>query len=1225
MQKKRHAKSGFLIPRSMLACALIGAGTFCTWLAFAGPAPVRADAARRVEPVRKPVPQAPTPASGTISAGSPTLSYSDGPFVIPNATAQAGAPICTVPMSCSDFTLTVAANDPTKQVRVSVAWPITTADFDVYVYSDPPTNTMLAGTSASSADPEVVILPASNATYTIKVVPFAPAGQTYTTTVTLENKPAVPVAGSAPAPRYQNYPPLPADLPGAGSAGEPSVGVDWNPNVASLVNITPNTAGTPPMNGLRLNAAGVAFFTANLNEYRVNFDDCSSPAGNLWQDATNATESIQTLDPIGFVDHQLPGETGPASNGAGLGRVFQSQLAGATSIASFSDDDGNTYTQSQGSGQPAGVDHQTFGGGPYAPTNTNSVPPVIEPTHTYPHQIYYASQDIGTALAARSDTGGLTFGPGVPMYTINQCGGLHGHVKVGPDGTVYVPNKSCGSNSGVAVSRDNGVTWAVKLIPGSTPGSTDPSVGIGADNTLYIGYQNGDGHPHIAVSTNHGDTFHDVDVSQGVIAHAVFPEVVAGDGDRAAFGFLGTSESAGSPDDINGFRGVWYYYIATTLDRGQTYTLVNASGTDPVQVGSVCTAGTTCGADRNLLDFADLQLDKEGRVLLAYADGCLAPTCTAASATAHGPPYNESRAALASILRQSGGPRLLSAFDSQANCGGSPLVCTSTVPGAPRVDQVFRSGVNVHLAWSQPDNGGQAISAYHVFRKSGAAGSYSVIATVTGKTSYDDTTATDLSIAYTYKVSAVNSVGESPTCGEFPIGQAATQESACLPPGLTILTDPTGDELDMLPSHDAQSLRVSEGFAYAPDKIVFTLKMQDLATVPPNSRWPIVFDYNGTNYTVRMTTSPTDGSTGTPIFQAGPTAGTLVAADPSSNYTADGTITIVVPRSIIGNPAVGQNLTGFLVRIVAVNGIVITGTFDNMPDSLAPTGTYTVVGNASCVANRAPVAVLAGNPPAGDPPLAVHFDASGSTDPDSGDSVASYTFDFGDGTAPVTQASSMIDHTYTSNGNFRATVKVTDSRGSASGNVGQQVVEVDLPLDDVVSRKTHGTSGDFDIDLLRGDGTADVECRSEGTGYRVIFTFGMEYTVTGNASTMPTASNGATVSSHGPGPGSNQYTVTITSVTNAQHHLVTLNGVPVTNGSKGNAAATLNNAGASFDLLVGDVNATRRVDGGDVLITRQQNLQTLSISNFRADVNASGRIDGGDVLLTRNQNLTALP
>jgi len=52
---------------------------------------------------------------------------------------------------------------------------------------------------------------------------------------------------------------------------------------------------------------------------------------------------------------------------------------------------------------------------------------------------------------------------------------------------------------------------------------------------------------------------------------------------------------------------------------------------------------------------------------------------------------------------------------------------------------------------------------------------------------------------------------------------------------------------------------------------------------------------------------------------------------------------------------------------------------------------------------------------------------SGSSDADAGDSVVSYTFDFGDGSSPVTQSSPTIQHTYTSNGDYNATLKVADS------------------------------------------------------------------------------------------------------------------------------------------------------------------------------------------------------
>jgi hypothetical protein len=60
-------------------------------------------------------------------------------------------------------------------------------------------------------------------------------------------------------------------------------------------------------------------------------------------------------------------------------------------------------------------------------------------------------------------------------------------------------------------------------------------------------------------------------------------------------------------------------------------------------------------------------------------------------------------------------------------------------------------------------------------------------------------------------------------------------------------------------------------------------------------------------------------------------------------------------------------------------------------------------------------------------------------------------------------------------------------------------------------------------------------------------------------------------------------------------------------------------------VLLGDVNATGRVDAADVSVVRQQTLQPVTPSNFRADVNASGRIDAADVSIARQQTLNALP
>ena len=59
-----------------------------------------------------------------------------------------------------------------------------------------------------------------------------------------------------------------------------------------------------------------------------------------------------------------------------------------------------------------------------------------------------------------------------------------------------------------------------------------------------------------------------------------------------------------------------------TYDGGKTWVTSDATPNDPVQRGSICTGGTTCGDDRNLLDFIDVTIDNHGRVEVGYADGC---------------------------------------------------------------------------------------------------------------------------------------------------------------------------------------------------------------------------------------------------------------------------------------------------------------------------------------------------------------------------------------------------------------------------------------------------------------------------------------------------------------------------------------------------------------------------------------------------------------------------
>src|SRR5207237_209081 len=117
------------------------------------------------------------------------------------------------------------------------------------------------------------------------------------------------------------------------------------------------------------------------------------------------------------------------------------------------------------------------------------------------------------------------------------------------------------------------------------------------------------------------------------------------------------------------------------------------------------------------------------------------------------------------------------------------------VPAPPRVDSVIRDGTGlVHVVWSQPDSGGSPILNYNVYRRA-STGTYGPpLATLpAGTTSFNDNTA-DPAISFFYKVTAVNALGESTNCGEFPI-TAPPPINPCIGAGFLVDSDPTGDQL----------------------------------------------------------------------------------------------------------------------------------------------------------------------------------------------------------------------------------------------------------------------------------------------------------------------------------------------------------------------------------------------------------------------------------------------
>jgi hypothetical protein len=244
------------------------------------------------------------------------------------------------------------------------------------------------------------------------------------------------------------------------------------------------------------------------------------------------------------------------------------------------------------------------------------------------------------------------------------------------------------------------------------------------------------------------------------------------------------------------------------------------------------------------------------------------------------------------------------------------------------------------LTWQEPDDHGSAITGYRVYRNG-------ILLTSVSGTTYTDT-AVASGTTYTYEVSAMNGAGEGPKSPPVtPVAVVVVPPAnPCAEPGTTILTDTSGDSVDGDPAKDVRWLSIAEPREIGLGKLEFILKVASLSSVPANTTWPVQLKTaNGADHWVRMSSS----ALGAVTFGYGDGTnynGTAAAADPLSSYNADGTIRIVVPRSAWGVNA-GDKLTAFLTR---VSVYVVAGnlTPDNMPDSLARTGSYTVKGNENC-------------------------------------------------------------------------------------------------------------------------------------------------------------------------------------------------------------------------------------------------------------------------------------
>src|SRR6059058_279121 len=1035
MRKNPVSPSGLFNPRALIAFSLGSVGALLAMFSLAA-----------------------TPSSGTLTDTSGPLSYTAGPFFVANPTpilfVDQGPECSGSAQPCDNFALTVtlpagyAAAHPNAAVKVTLAWNDAgsgSSDYDLYIYKGTVHNTDGSQAanyqSASSANPEIAsISPLSDGTsqYTVKVVPYTPTGESVH--VTIELLPGSGSGGSSGfggpdpttpgVPRYQNFY-APPGSSAETSAGEFNIGFNPHSGRIMTMNTGPIWRLTPPE---RLSSAK---------------PECCEA---LWEDKTNLT-TITGLDPILFTDQKT-------------GRTFASNsTAGANAVYGYSDNDGDLWVPLAASPASGGTDHETIGSGPY-PASLSTLATALNQGEA----VYYCSQSfpLGPAACQRSDTLGASYGPGTFAYLgngITKCEGLHGHVHVAPDGTVWLPVNQCAGNQGGAFSTDGGVTWHEFTVPNaiSQAEGADPSIAIDSTNRIYYSYVNNEpvptgqpleGHARVAVGTLNKSTNtitwtsnFDIGASHG-IKNAAEIEAVGGSIGRAAVGFLGT-DIAGDYQAIS-FPGDWYAFIATTYDNGTHWVTVNATPDDPVQHASGIWQQGGSHQDRNLLDFNEVTVDKFGRVLYGYSDGCVTDGCIAGTAP-------NDFTAFMRVARQSGGKTLFASYDGSTDT-------TTALPPKPPCLSGTRDPSGSHLSWKAPDNGGSDITGYQILRGTSSGGEQLLVAnTGNTNTKIDDTTALPSVAHYFYTVKAISSNGTviGPASNEIDLVVVVPppKENVCALPGLTKLTDAQGDTQALIgvtspapPGADLKSFQIAQPFAA--DNVIrlaFTINTWDngQSPQPVGSSWYVAmkipdpapattFHYKAVHMTWDGPTPTFESYTPAPNGSGGVdgrfvTSGSQMSAEPSSGYAPPfNKVVIVVKASDLGlNP--GDKIAGFVSGVSQTVGGVVTGLWDQMPDSLAFTGSYTVNSNAFCQPNNPPTAVLTANPTSGPPPLTVNFDGSGSYDPDSGDSIASYTFNFGDGQS-VTQSTPTVSHTYNKAGTYAATLTVTDSHGAQSMN-----------------------------------------------------------------------------------------------------------------------------------------------------------------------------------------------
>jgi hypothetical protein len=226
---------------------------------------------------------------------------------------------------------------------------------------------------------------------------------------------------------------------------------------------------------------------------------------------------------------------------------------------------------------------------------------------------------------------------------VDNTGGIHNHaIYVGYLAFIAGGSGLIDESFHVAVSTDGAKTFTSYKVPGGDNARNFTKIFLDTAGNLYaVWTDNSTQQTYLATSlanapgnvANPGSVWKGpYRISASPANVTIFPDIRAGSPGRIAVIYYGTGAKAATPDDVQPNSGGWYPYVAFSTNALCMWSSTACSSPSFHQTritqkinhnDNICTSGTACaatGGNRNLLDYMDIDMDRQGHVGFVWSD-----------------------------------------------------------------------------------------------------------------------------------------------------------------------------------------------------------------------------------------------------------------------------------------------------------------------------------------------------------------------------------------------------------------------------------------------------------------------------------------------------------------------------------------------------------------------------------------------------------------------------